>query len=319
MGEIEQATTEELEAALQARKELGKDYEAALVESFLSKIDQQVAARVDAQVAQHTKDVKKVSRSEENGRIRQFVLGLVSLGTGVPITLFAAGVASGGAIRRVLVPSSSHGAASSASTPRTRGATAPVGGVTEDRAGSEKSPLRNASLLLRIADVRIEPRPYDHADVVSMTAAVQGEYTRLYGDAEGDASPIDRTEFVAPLGWFGVGYLDDRAVAMGGWRRREPGPLIPGTAPAEIKRMYVVPEARGQGLARQILGAIEESAAAAGVDFLILETGLAQPAAIALYRSHGYTEAPPFGFHAAEPEAVHLGKAIESRIKVGER
>lgn len=165
--------------------------------------------------------------------------------------------------------------------------------------------------------MRIEPAGYDDPTVVTMTAAVLAEYSRLYGDEEGDISPIDRTDFHPPAGWFAVGYVDDRPVAMGGWRRREPGPLVPGTTPAEIKRMYVVPEARGRGLSRRMLAAIEESAAAAGVDFLVLETGLAQPAAIALYRSCGYTEAPPFGYYAGEPDAVHLGKPIESHSLAG--
>lgn len=164
--------------------------------------------------------------------------------------------------------------------------------------------------------MHLELRTYDHPDVVSMVAAVQVEYARLYGD-DGDVSPIDRADFVAPTGWFVVGYVDDAPVAMGGWRRREPGPLIPGTNPAEIKRMYVVPEARGDGLSRQMLAAIEESAAAAGIDFLVLETGLAQPQAIGLYRSCGYTDAPPFGYYAGEPDAVHLGKAVESRSLAG--
>lgn len=165
--------------------------------------------------------------------------------------------------------------------------------------------------------MRIEPTGYDAPAVVSMTAAVLAEYARLYGDEEGDVSPIDAADFVPPAGWFAVGYVEDRPVAMGGWRRREPGPLVPGSTPAEIKRMYVVPEARGRGLSGLMLAAIEESAAAAGVDFLVLETGLAQPQAIGLYRGRGYTDAPAFGYYAAEPDAVYLGKAIESRSFAG--
>lgn len=164
--------------------------------------------------------------------------------------------------------------------------------------------------------MQLQPRAYDHPDVVSMVAAVQSEYARLYGD-EGDVAPIDRAEFVAPDGWFAVGYVDGRPVAMGGWRRQVPGRLIPGTSPAEIKRMYVVPQARGQGLSRQMLAAIEESATAAGIDFLALETGLAQPQAIGLYRSSGYTEAPAFGYYADQADSVHLGKALEHHSLAG--
>lgn len=93
MVNLERATKEELEAALAARRELGRDYEPALVESFVDKIEQTIQARVDQQVERRTSAVQRV---DAGASVRQFVLGLVSMGTGVPITLFAAGVASGG-------------------------------------------------------------------------------------------------------------------------------------------------------------------------------------------------------------------------------
>ena len=52
--------------------------------------------------------------------------------------------------------------------------------------------------------------------------------------------------------------------------------------------MYVVPEHRGSGLARRILAELESTAAAAGHDLIVLETGLMQPEAIGLYESSGY-------------------------------
>jgi len=87
MGDIEKATTEELEAALAARRELGRSYEAELVESFVDKIGTQIDMRVDARLAERGKGA---SKSDDKAAERQMILGFVSLGTGIPITAIAA-------------------------------------------------------------------------------------------------------------------------------------------------------------------------------------------------------------------------------------
>lgn len=156
--------------------------------------------------------------------------------------------------------------------------------------------------------MQLLPRRYGHPDVTALVAAVQREYVQIYG--EPDSTRVDPAEFAAPNGWFVVGYEHGRPVAMGGWRRRQPGGVVPGNAPAEIKRMYVVPEARGRGLSRLVLAAIEESAAAAGIDVLVLETGQPQAVAVSLYRSSGYTDAPRFGDYADEEDAIYLAKTL---------
>lgn len=94
---------------------------------------------------------------------------------------------------------------------------------------------------------------------------------------------------------------------MGGWRRG--GKLADDEA--EIKRMYVRPQFARRGIARTILAEVERTAAEAGVVRLLLETGTAQPEAIALYRSAGYDHVPAFGFYAEYDDSVHLGKALE--------
>ena len=63
---------------------------------------------------------------------------------------------------------------------------------------------------------------------------------------------------------------------------------------AEIKRMYVVPEARGRGLARELLVALEEAARGLGYERVRLDTGPKQPHAEHLYRSAGYEEIENF-------------------------
>lgn len=142
---------------------------------------------------------------------------------------------------------------------------------------------------------------YDSADAQLLTAEVQLEYVRRYGGV-GDTAPVDTTEFDGSGGAFFMIYVNDVPAAMGGWRRHGDD--------GEIKRMYVRPAFQRRGLARVMLAELERTAVEAGITRLILETGLAQPEAVALYRSAGYADVPAFGFYADEPRSVHLGKQI---------
>jgi len=154
-------------------------------------------------------------------------------------------------------------------------------------------------------------RPYGHPDVVALTDQVQAHYRELYG-GPGDESLVEVADFEAPTGHFVVGYVEGVPVAMGGWRRLGDRPGLPSPNAAEIKRMYVAPSTRGRGLSRIVLAELETSARAAGVDWLVLETGRPQRSAIGLYRASGYTEVDgtPYGHYLAEPDAVHLGRSL---------
>jgi GNAT superfamily N-acetyltransferase len=79
---------------------------------------------------------------------------------------------------------------------------------------------------------------------------------------------------------------------------------------AEIKRMYVIPDHRGQGIARAILAQLEAEATMLGVRRLFLETGDRQPEAVSLYRSAGFTEIPCFGEYADAPLSRCMGKDL---------
>jgi len=75
---------------------------------------------------------------------------------------------------------------------------------------------------------------------------------------------------------------------------------------AEIKRMWVEPYARRLHVGRQLLQALIAAARAAGVGVVRLETGNAQPAALALYRRVGFRERGPFGGYASDPLSVFM-------------
>ena len=148
---------------------------------------------------------------------------------------------------------------------------------------------------------------YEHPDVQGLVAQVQAEYVVRYGGP--DDAPLDADEMAPPAGLFLLGRLGGRPVAMGGWRTLHEGP-VQGTRAAEVKRMYVTPDVRGLGYAKRMLAELERAAREAGHDWMVLETGLVQPEAIALYRSSGYVDVPPFGYYAASEESVHLGRLL---------
>lgn len=144
---------------------------------------------------------------------------------------------------------------------------------------------------------------YDHPDAKKLDAEVQLEYVWRYGD-EGDITPLDPEMFAPPRGIYLLVYDEGVPVASGAWRGLERNEEGYEDGDAEIKRMYVVPAARGRGLARQILARLEDDARAAGRIRMVLETGTAQPEAMELYRSSGYTPAPrKFGIFRFEEES----------------
>jgi GNAT superfamily N-acetyltransferase len=157
---------------------------------------------------------------------------------------------------------------------------------------------------------RIERLPITHPDAALLVEEVQGEYVARYGGR--DETPIDPTYFDEPQGAFFVGYLDDRPVATGAWRRRTDVVVDGSSLTAEVKRMYVVPQARGLGLARAMLAHLEDTARAVGAEVMVLETGLRQPEAIALYESSGYLSIAGFGFYKDAPLSRCLARRLRS-------
>ena len=150
--------------------------------------------------------------------------------------------------------------------------------------------------------------PFADPVVQSLVVEVQQEYVARYGGP--DETPLDGSVFSPPTGAFFVGFTEAGPVAMGGWRFRADVTALGGRVAAEIKRMYVVPRARGRGHARAVLATLEESARRAGADVLVLETGLQQPEALGLYRSSGYQPVDGFGYYKDSPLVRYLGKLL---------
>jgi putative acetyltransferase len=83
-----------------------------------------------------------------------------------------------------------------------------------------------------------------------------------------------------------------------------------GGGTAELKRMFVRTRFRNQGIARQLLAALEEHARERGHTEIRLETGTRQPEAIKLYESSGYTAIPRFGPYVDDPNSVCYAKSL---------
>ena len=105
----------------------------------------------------------------------------------------------------------------------------------------------------------------------------------------------DHAELTLPAGLLLVATLRSEPVGCGALK-------LHGSEPAEIKRMWVSPDARGLGLGRRLLAELEGTAAAHGATAVRLETNHNLNEAIALYRSAGFKEVPAFN---TEPYAHH--------------
>jgi GNAT superfamily N-acetyltransferase len=143
---------------------------------------------------------------------------------------------------------------------------------------------------------------YDHPDAVALVAALFADQNARYGYA--DPIEADPAEYRPPAGAFLVAYFQGRPVACGGYRPHR-RPAITQDTPGEeaedpvgraieIKKMYTVPEHRGHGYGRHILAELERRAADAGAEEAILETGVRNRSALALYTGAGYRPAASY-------------------------
>ncbi|MFE5187567.1 GNAT family N-acetyltransferase [Streptomyces sp. NPDC056628] len=158
--------------------------------------------------------------------------------------------------------------------------------------------------------MHIRPVPFDHPDAVKLNDQVQAEYAVRYGD-DGDATPLAVADFAPPRGLYLIAYdALGVPVASGGWRTQDENGEGNRDGDAELKRMYVVEDVRGRGIARRILAALEEDARSAGRRRMVLETGVKQPEAVALYTSSGYEPCEKFGYYRFHELSLCYAKAL---------
>ena len=153
--------------------------------------------------------------------------------------------------------------------------------------------MRDVERLLTLAMVRIEPIDPLEPDAQFCLRAYVEELDRRFDGGFDPALSIsaDAPELRPPAGLLLVARLASEPVACGALKFHE-------GAPTELKRMWVSESARGLGLGRRLLAALEARAGSV----VRLETNAALTEAIALYRSAGYVEVPAFN---DEPYAAH--------------
>lgn len=88
-----------------------------------------------------------------------------------------------------------------------------------------------------------------------------------------------------------------------------------GDGTAEIKRMFVDPEARGLKIGRLLISALEGKAEKLGLTAVRLETGIHQPEAIGLYKASGYVERAPFGSYQPDPLSLFMEKRVGQTVR----
>ncbi len=149
--------------------------------------------------------------------------------------------------------------------------------------------------------MRIEPRPFDDPEATALRAELEADVVVRYGhDNEPGVKPSagDVAVFLVAV---------DDGVALGGGGLR-----LLGEGAAEIKRMWVRPAARGRGVARALLAALEDEARSRGVTRMKIETGDRQHEAMALYERAGYARCPCWGAYAEADDSVCFTRPLTS-------
>jgi GNAT superfamily N-acetyltransferase len=158
-----------------------------------------------------------------------------------------------------------------------------------------------------LVDVALSEESLGASGAAGLLDAFAAEIEELYpGWNPGVGPAAAPKDFAAPGGVFLLAHAGQHRVGCGGLKRLD-------ERRAEIKRLYVVPEARGEGVARRILEGLELAALARGYDTVRLDTGARQPAALALFRSAGYIG---IGDYNGNPVACHW---LEKRLTRGGR
>ncbi|UMY64337.1 MULTISPECIES: GNAT family N-acetyltransferase [unclassified Flavobacterium] len=137
------------------------------------------------------------------------------------------------------------------------------------------------------------------ADFLSLVVLLDADLAEKDGDDHAFYAQFNKPIGLDPL----VAYHDGKAVACGAIKEIQPGV-------AEVKRMFTLPDYRGQGVATRLLTALEERARANGFRECWLETGKKQVDAVALYRKSGYTVIPNYGPYEGVDDSICFRKEL---------
>ncbi|WP_098456007.1 GNAT family N-acetyltransferase [Sanguibacter antarcticus] len=149
-------------------------------------------------------------------------------------------------------------------------------------------------------DAVVETVPWDLAEVDALRREQQVELRGRYGSGEPGPPPTGRG-LVAMV----LVRVDGEPSACGAVQDiTGEHPDLGAGRTGEIKRVFVRVSARRRGLSRLVMAALHEHARDAGLDRLVLETGMLQPEAIALYEACGYSLIDNYGPYATDPVSL---------------
>ncbi|MEO0672899.1 MAG: DUF3306 domain-containing protein, partial [Pseudomonadota bacterium] len=148
--------------------------------------------------------------------------------------------------------------------------------------------------------------------VIGVETPLQDEVRALFEKSNAEMSalyPVESNHFVTPEALAASGAIFHVARAAG--TAVGCGALVIGSGgEAELKRMWVEENARGDGLGRRLLKGLLSEALIRDVEVVRLETGVKQDAALAIYRKEGFVECEPFGSYEADPQSVFMEKRL---------
>ena len=152
--------------------------------------------------------------------------------------------------------------------------------------------------------IRVVRTPLTDRVSQSLIQALNVELSAIYPEPGANHFQLDAAETSEGRGAFIVVYRGETPVGCGALR------LLDADT-GELKRMYVSPSERGKGFGHLLVSALEAEAKTLGVSRLVLETGVRQHAALALYRAAGFQPVPLYGEYLLSPDtSVCLGKEL---------
>jgi GNAT superfamily N-acetyltransferase len=152
-------------------------------------------------------------------------------------------------------------------------------------------------------DITIERCGLLSRTAAELITALNAELSETYPEPGATHFRLDPDEVCEGNGAFLVVLCGGKASGCGALRTL-------GEGVGELKRMYVHPEQRGRGLGRRLLAALEAEARALGLRRIVLETGVRQAAALALYEAAGYLRIPAYGEYVASPLSVCMAREL---------
>ncbi|XER14199.1 hypothetical protein SATMO3_44810 [Sporomusa aerivorans] len=142
-----------------------------------------------------------------------------------------------------------------------------------------------------------------HKDFIKLVQCLDTELHSRYGQLQQEYDKHNTLENIQDVVLL---YQDGIPVACGAFKKYDSNTV-------ELKRIFVQPRHRGQGLAKQLIQYLEALAAEQNYTWAVLETGIKQPEAIHLYSSRGYEIINNYGPYSENENSVCMKKALSQQ------